>query len=63
MRRVGIATTVPYNTNLWYENSTLFCFNSFINMIPAKAPIGVKNAHMFELKITENSNFELIAKF
>ena len=29
----------------------MFCFKIFINIIPAKAPTGVKNAHMFEAKI------------
>ena len=43
---VGIAITTPYLTKSTNENFTSYLFTKEENIIPASAPIGVKNAPM-----------------
>ena len=43
---VGIAIITPYLTKSRNENLTSYLLSNEVNIIPAKAPIGVKNAPM-----------------
>lgn len=45
---VGIAIIAPYLINVINENLISYLFNSEENMIPAKAPIGVRKAPILE---------------
>ena len=54
----------PYKQNLQNEKGTLFFFNMSIHIIPAKAPIRVKNAEIFELIILAKiPSLETTSKF
>ena len=50
---VGIEIKQPYFTNCPNEYFTSFCFNIFINIMPAKEPIGVNKAQILEAATTE----------
>ena len=45
---VGMAIVAPYFVNFTNDISTFCFFKRPIHIIPARAPIGVKNAPIFE---------------
>ena len=49
----GIAIIAPYFIKVINENLISYLFNNDVNMMPAKAPIGVKKAPIFEPIIEE----------
>lgn len=46
--KAGTESRTPYLTNLPKENGTPWSCNCPVHMMPAKAPVGVKNAPKFE---------------